>query len=80
MRLTNDGIKERGAWDWFNDMPGSRTDGTAVSPEDMEYEESIRANGQAAVNAEALYAEALEAQFGAPALAETVELDEQIAA
>lgn len=80
MRLTNDGIKEN--LDWFDSLRGSRTDSTAVAPETMEEEElePTRAYGAAALAAEALYAHALEEQFGAPAVAEVVEYSDQIAA
>lgn len=80
MRLTNDGIKGDGHW--MDRLVGGSTDATAVSPEEMEYTEVFPTQvlGSAAVSAEALYAEALETQFGTPALAETVELNDQIAA
>ncbi|HJP96592.1 MAG TPA: hypothetical protein VJ843_04450 [Candidatus Saccharimonadales bacterium] len=78
MRLTTDGIKGDGHW--MDRLVGGRGDATEVTPDVMEYEELIRAGGSAALTAEALYAAALEEQFGATAVAEAVEIDEQIAA
>jgi len=78
MRLTTDGIKDDGHW--MDRLVGGRTDATEVAADVMEEEELIRAGGSAALAAEALYAEALEAQFGVAAVAEVVELDQQIAA